>query len=283
MEDITVGVGLKEMIKNAFETTGIYPINKQRVLDKLERPFREPATDLVSPMVIKHLQELRESAATKPDAVPRGRRMLVSPGKSLCPADLLNRPSTSGIVKKKKPTAKAKKKLFTGKDSSSSLPDVPVPVVCDDEPDLGSVPIEDVLVPVEPLTITSELAPELEESAPAPELEESAPAPDLEEAEKDLYVVSIGDFVLIECDLEKKSIFHYVGKIIGCIPPDLNVEYFRYNYELSTDELAAFKRPESGPDYYPTQLNNIARRLELKAIKKGQYFFKNIFKGMKIR
>lgn len=70
------------LIVNAFAATGIYPLNKDRVLAKITH-VNSSHTDIVSPLVIRHLEHLQEQCNTKPNTSVRAKRLLVSPGKSV--------------------------------------------------------------------------------------------------------------------------------------------------------------------------------------------------------
>lgn len=105
------------LIVNAFAATGIYPLNKDRVLAKITH-VNSPHTDMVSPLVIRHLEHLREQCNTKPNAPVRAKRLLVSPGKSVTSQDV--QPSTSGVARQLIPSKKRKERSPSPSSSDSS-------------------------------------------------------------------------------------------------------------------------------------------------------------------
>ncbi|KAK4326941.1 hypothetical protein Pmani_002545 [Petrolisthes manimaculis] len=74
--------------------TGIYPIDKDHIMRKITNENVKSAHDLVSPLVLEHLRQIRESAANNPNATRRGKCVQVSPGKSISLQEL--GASTSG-------------------------------------------------------------------------------------------------------------------------------------------------------------------------------------------
>lgn len=79
---------MSELLVKSYATTGIHPLDKSRMLKRLQHQGESPATNLVSPLIIDHIKELRYAANTKPNAVVRSKRLLVSPGKSVTTADV---------------------------------------------------------------------------------------------------------------------------------------------------------------------------------------------------
>lgn len=71
---------------NGFRTTGIYPLNRERVMSKISKP--ESSTHLVSTMVLEHLSQLREVSAINPGAARQAKIIQVSPGKSVSMHDI---------------------------------------------------------------------------------------------------------------------------------------------------------------------------------------------------
>lgn len=109
---------------NGFKTTGIHPLNRQKVIDKLTRKDLSPSQHLVNPMVLERLTELREAAAKKPGSIQRGKSVLVSPGKSVSRDGIAAGPSGSRSQSK----GSAKSKLpVEPLDYSSSNEDDPEP------------------------------------------------------------------------------------------------------------------------------------------------------------
>ena len=66
---LTTMPNIKDLLITSFKATGIHPLNRIRVIDKLQHADILPsAAHLVSPTVIEHLQSLREGAGKKPGA-----------------------------------------------------------------------------------------------------------------------------------------------------------------------------------------------------------------------
>ncbi|KAK4320945.1 hypothetical protein Pmani_008200 [Petrolisthes manimaculis] len=92
---------------NGFKTTGIHPLNWQKVIDKLTRTDVSPSSrNLISTMVLEQLSELREASAKKPGAIQRGKAVQVSPGKSVSWNDIAAVPSGSKSQPKRNPKRK---------------------------------------------------------------------------------------------------------------------------------------------------------------------------------
>ncbi|KAK4329449.1 hypothetical protein Pmani_000206 [Petrolisthes manimaculis] len=72
-----------ELAVAGFRATGIYPIDKDHIMRKITNENVESAHDLVSPLVLEHLRQIREFAANKTNATRRGKRVQVEPGKSI--------------------------------------------------------------------------------------------------------------------------------------------------------------------------------------------------------
>ncbi|XP_065664792.1 uncharacterized protein LOC136086420 [Hydra vulgaris] len=75
---------MQEFAVNGFKTSGIYPLNRKKIIDKiLKADVSTSSQNLVSPLVLERLKELREASAKKPGAVLRGEKVKVLPGKSV--------------------------------------------------------------------------------------------------------------------------------------------------------------------------------------------------------
>lgn len=130
--------------RNGFRTTGIFPLNRQEILRKLPVAILPSDAHLVSPIIIDHLNRMRESAATNPSAVRRGKAVKVQAGKSVSLEEVnaaaSATASTSGLQTKQKATrvVTAKKRLqmvYASDDESLSLDDIEEMVAIDDRRD----------------------------------------------------------------------------------------------------------------------------------------------------
>ncbi|XP_065639662.1 uncharacterized protein LOC136072385 [Hydra vulgaris] len=80
---------IQEFAVHRFKTSGIYPLNRKKIIKKILRAdISTSSQNLVSPLVLKRLKELREASAKKPGTVLRGKKVKVSPGKSVSLDDL---------------------------------------------------------------------------------------------------------------------------------------------------------------------------------------------------
>nr|XP_047138171.1 uncharacterized protein LOC124814460 isoform X1 [Hydra vulgaris] len=95
---------IQEFAVNGFKTSGIYPLNRKKIIDKILRAdISTSFQNLVSPLVLERLKELREACAKKPGAVLRGKKVKVSPGKSVSLDDV----AVSSVLK-----SQSKRKLI---------------------------------------------------------------------------------------------------------------------------------------------------------------------------
>lgn len=117
---------INELLVKSFAATGIHPLNKDRIMAKVSHAHA-PQTDMVSPLVIEHLENLRTEANKKPDARVRAKRLLVSPGKSVSPQDVQASHCQAGpsrVARKLIPAKKRRARSPTPVSSDDSLSDI---------------------------------------------------------------------------------------------------------------------------------------------------------------
>lgn len=221
---------------NGFKTTGIHPLNRQKVIDKLTRKDLSPSQHLVNSMVLQRLTELREASAKKPGSIQRGKAVLVSPGKSVSMDDIAAGPS--GYKSQSKGSAKRKLPIESSDDSSSSEDDdLDMLLISEDEP--------------EP------------DATPEGSQEEDGSTGEVEE----------GSYVIVRFP-GKKAPYHYVGKCEKKEGEnEWNIRYFRRNFDMSSPDFISFKDPQN-PDLYVTDTQSIVKHLPFPLFEKNKLFFK---------
>ena len=94
---------IQEFAVNGFKISGIYPLNRKKVIDKILRTdISKSSQNLVSQLVLERLAELREASAKKPGAVMRGKKVKVPPGKCVSLEDVATDSSASKFQSKDK-------------------------------------------------------------------------------------------------------------------------------------------------------------------------------------
>ncbi|XP_065648941.1 uncharacterized protein LOC136078065 [Hydra vulgaris] len=94
---------IQEFAVTGFKTSGIYPLNRKKIIDKnLRTDISKSSQNLVSPLFFERLAELRQASAKKPGAVVRGEKVKVSPGKSVSLEDVATGSSASKFQSKHK-------------------------------------------------------------------------------------------------------------------------------------------------------------------------------------
>lgn len=279
---------------NGFKTTGIYPLNRDKVLSKLTKGNVPPSSQqLVSPMLIEHLSKLREAAATKPGAVRRGRAIQVEPGKSVSVQELEPVAGPSGS----KPATKRNPKRKQASDSSdeSSISEDPLP-------SLGSLSGEEAAL--DPSTPPSSRCQPQPQQAPKRRAQVRPSYCDDSSTDESVDGLSLSEDELgidnatcetsgtlekeafIQVQFGEKKVYHHVGKILeksGNTGNSWVVRYYRRCYgELSTKDSIAFKEP-ANPDIYETNEGDIVKVLPKPSIIKGRMVFPDVFDGVTVR
>lgn len=224
---------------SGFRATGIHPLNRQKVINKISKP--EAATNLVSPMLIEHLAQLREASAKKPGAARRGKVVQVSPGKSISMDNITA--GTSGLQSQRKRNPKRKLSLDVD-DSDSEGPDDPVCIPSsEDEP--------------EPDATTEE----------SQESSDRAGTQDTSTGE-----LKEGSYVIVRY-VGKKAPYHYVGKVLHHdVEDSWMIQYFRCCYDGSSSYVS-FKQPQN-PDLLSTDREAIVKILPKPLFVKDRLCFK---------
>lgn len=260
----------EQLVVAGFRATGIYPMDKERILRKITHEEVTSAHNLVSPLVLQHLRELRESASTNPNATRRGKRVQVEPGKSISLGELVaastssgtpvSRPakrgaSASGVLGRKRKVPR--KRLPTDSPSSS------------DSDENVDEPLE---VPVggdehEQETV-GDSASETESEFPGFE-EVTVSGHKVEEVP----VFEKGDYVLVKFS-GKKANYHFVGILRNLVEPEQtswDVKYLRRDCEAGGTSFV-FKEP-ANPDFMETPICDIVTKLAKPQVIKNKVCF----------
>lgn len=250
---------LSELAISGFRACGIYPLNKERIIAKLnqrEVPVGASPRKIVSPLVIEHLRTIREEAAAKPTR-PRAKRCLAEPGQSVTIADLTAATSTP----KRKPTGTRKKTAPIIQDSSSA-----------DEPSSEEDPSDQESEP-EPLEDASTSA-ITDTAVPILDAPGTGTGTGTDHLNK-------GDYVLVRFPGKGHGKdYHFIGMLLNLVEPentDWDVRYFR---RVESQKVAAgcvsFKEPEN-PDIAVTANKQIVLKLDKPEFMKGKLVFKDVF------
>lgn len=232
------------LLKKAFCTTGICPLNKgklHKIMGHTDAPVEgvAPQVNLISDMFIDHLKKLREESNARPDGRGRGRgrRVTVSPGRSITLQDI-QQAGPSGTTKKvTRGPAKKKTKAtspVTSSDDSEDASD-------DDLYDFieSETVAEDVLL-METLSEDRDFKPE--------------------------------EYVLVKFET-KKTVYHHVGNLLNLDRDNdsWTIDLLRRNY-VDDSRTLSFVKPNI-PDHYVTSINDIAIKLPKPAIVKDKLKF----------
>ncbi|KAK4327537.1 hypothetical protein Pmani_002018 [Petrolisthes manimaculis] len=112
-----------ELAVAGFRATGIYPIDKDHIMRKITNENVKSAHDLVSPLVLEHLRQIKESAANNPNATRCGKCVQVELGKSISLQELGANTSATFVSRSVKRCAAGGRGEHRGKVAK-----IPVPV-----------------------------------------------------------------------------------------------------------------------------------------------------------
>lgn len=196
-------------LKSAFRTTGLVPLDRQKVLEKLPSLQTDVTQESQSQTnlndsVLEYLQKIRNPECAKTGR--KKKKLAVPPGKSVTSADLSleAQPGSSGTSqpkKLKKQTIKRKKKNISN-DSESEEVDEP-----EQKKDFLSKERDDSDSDSQPEVLFQESDEEtLDMLAARFEQEE-------EEENEEIRAAKVGAWVLVTFST-KKSVMHYVGQIL---------------------------------------------------------------------
>ncbi len=250
----------EEYAISGFRTTGLYPLDRQKVINKLTKADVSPsAHHLVSPLLMEKLVEMREASNIKPGPSRRGRAIQVSPGKSVSFGDIGAGPS--GRQTKK---TGAKRKLRVSEFDSDSSPEE---ILSSSDEDIPEIPLEDDEKSSGKESEVEER--EVEEREGEEEGEEEG-----DEDESKTNDIQEGLYVIVKFTGKKaNSDYHFVGKVLGKEGRgEVLVKYFRRDYNVSGGAFSYFKEPPN-QDICPTEINAIVKCLPKPTIIKDKICF----------
>jgi len=239
----------------------------------------KPADDLVSPLVLEHLRQIRESAATNPNAARRGKRVQMEPGKSISLQELASGTSTSSVSRPAKRHASASASGRGG--SKGKVAKIPVPVdspSSSDSDENADDPFEETVgeerdldVPVGGDEHEQENDGDTSDSDTGWNIEEvSVSKHEVEELPED--ALEVGDYVLVKFS-GKKTNYHFVGTLRNLVEPEKttwDVKYFRRDCEAGVSSFV-FKEP-ANPDLMETPICDIVKKLPKPVFLKNKLF-----------
>ena len=254
---------------SGFRTTGIYPLNRQKVVSKLTKDnIPQSAHHLVSPMLMEKLAEMRAASCKKPGPARRGRAIKVSPGKSVSFRDI---DVGSSGQQTKKTGVKRKLRVSPPESDSDSSSDVYMsgsPLEYDKE---SSENASEVAESSE-VDQEEEGRKEIEEGTEKEGEEEEGT--EKEEKESKTEEIKDGTYVVVKFPGKKaNSDFHFVGKVLGKEGSDVSVKYFRRDCNISGGEYMYFKEPRN-EDICPTEITTIVKCLHIPTFIKDKICFK---------
>lgn len=243
----------KKLCVSAFKTCGINPCNAEVVLCKIRRddPNMYDNRDLVSPNMLKFLQESREKSVKR--QAPRRKALSIQPGASISLAEL-QAAGPSGCAPPKTP-------VRPPLDETSSESEIEEDSSVDEDEEIG---VDEDPFPDE------EIDEEIGAVVPKVELSEN----------KD---ITPNSYVLVRFD-EGKLPHHYMGQVVEISDDACKIDFFRKcetNTNLSED-LVAFKKPEAR-DLFSVSKDQIVQKLLVDHCYKSQVRVMNTFTNLVVR
>ena len=252
----------KQYAVSGFKTTGLFPVNRTRVICKLTKNDMSPSHSLVSPMLMAKLRELREASDKRTGLSRRGRAINISPGKSVSQVGITNTAGPSGVGRRTQST-KRKLHLVDESEDDDESPDIEEEDNSSNKPDSEDEDDDDNDSPYsEGEEEMKEMSKKEREEVHQTEVEdEPEPREKKEEACGELEVHE-GMYVVIRFEGKKpNSQFHYVGKVLGRQEGGkVPIKYLRRDCSVICETHYYFKDPPN-PDIMTTDMSNVIKAL----------------------